>query len=131
MNLIINLENIYKDNIFFYEPVKNTILDSSYFIRIIYSNEDLILNGIYIYINLLENLEKNLKSIEELEFNILNKYKSEKNCVKKVKDNFIYLNNKNLTSENLNKSIILKISGIWETYNNIGLSFKFIHLNNN
>ena len=52
MNLIINLENITTNNVFFYEQVKNTILDNSYFIRIIYSNKDLILNGIYILINL-------------------------------------------------------------------------------
>ena len=84
MNLIINLENIYLDNIFFYEPVKNTILESSYFIRIIFSNEDVILNGIYIFINLNENIDKNIKAIEELELNILNKFRQDKNIVKKL-----------------------------------------------
>ena len=128
MNLIINLENFNLDNIFFYEPVKNTILESSYFIRIIYSNEDVILNGIYIYINTLENLENNIKSIDDLENKILNKFKPDKNTIKKVKESFNYLNNKNQISDTLSKGIILKISGIWETYNNIGLTFKFINL---
>lgn len=124
MNLIINLENILTNNVFFYEQVKNTILDNSYFIRIIYSNKDLILNGIYILINLNNSVNDNCKLIDELEKNILSKYKSDKIQNKKIKENFLYLLNKN----NNNKFIILKISGIWETLNNIGLTFKYISL---
>lgn len=124
MNLIINLENITTNNVFFYEQVKNTILDNSYFIRIIYSNKDLILNGIYILINLNNSINDNCKLIDELEKKILSKYKSDKIQNKKIKENFIYLLNKN----NNNKFIILKISGIWETLNNIGLTFKYISL---
>ena len=130
MNLIINLNDINLNYIFFYEPVKNTILESSYFIRIIYSNEDIILNGIYLYINFEEKLENNLKIIEDLENNILSKFKSDKNFTKKVKENYIYLHNKNLLSENFtSKGMVLKISGIWETHTNIGLTFKFININ--
>ena len=124
INLIINLENVSTNNIFFYEQVKNTILDNSYFIRIIFSNKDLILNGIYILINLNNSINDNCKIIEELEKNILFKYKSDKIQNKKIKDNFLYLLNKN----NNNKYIVLKISGIWETLNNIGLTFKYISL---
>lgn len=124
MNLIINLENITTNNVFFYEQVKNTILDNSYFIRIIYSNKDLILNGIYILINLNNSINDNCKLIDELEKKILSKYKSDKIQNKKIKENFLYLLNKN----NNNKFIILKISGIWETLNNIGLTFKYISL---
>ena len=95
MNLIINLENITTNNVFFYEQVKNTILDNSYFIRIIYSNKDLILNGIYILINLNNSINDNCKLIDELEKKILSKYKSDKIQNKKIKENFIYLLNKN------------------------------------
>lgn len=125
MNLIINLENISISNIFFYEQVKNTILDNSYFIRIIYSNQDLILNGIYILIDLNNSINDNCKIIDELEKNILSKYKSDKIQNKKIKENFLYFLNKNNIN---NKFMILKISGIWETLNNIGLTFKYISL---
>ena len=47
MNLVLERENFVFNNIFFYESVKNTVMDDSSFIRIIYSNEDMILNGIY------------------------------------------------------------------------------------
>ena len=67
---------------------------------------------------------------EDLENNILSKFKSDKNFTKKVKENYIYLHNKNLLSENFtSKGMVLKISGIWETHTNIGLTFKFININ--
>lgn len=126
MNLIINLENISTNNVFFYEQVKNTILDNSYFIRIIYSNEDLILNGIYILIDLNKPINQISEEIDNLEKDILYKFKKDKIHSKKIKENFLYLANKN---NNLNNKImILKISGIWETFNNIGLTFKYVSL---
>ena len=125
MNLIIKLDDLSINNVFFYEPVKNTILDNSYFIRIIYSNEDLILNGIYILIN---NNINNYDLLDNLEFEILSKYKKDKIISKKIKENYVYLTNKNNYIVNQNKFICLKISGIWETYNNIGLTFKYINL---
>ena len=60
MNLILEYQTFNKKNIFFQEPVKNTVMDDSNFVRIIYSNKDFILNGIYIKINVNKNtLQKN------------------------------------------------------------------------
>ena len=55
MNISIDIDKINFNNIFFLEPIKNTVIENSNFIRIIYSNEDIILNGLYItlFINII------------------------------------------------------------------------------
>ena len=50
MNLVKNIEQYEENNIFFCEPIKNNIMNDGRFIRILYSNNILVLNGIYIYI---------------------------------------------------------------------------------
>ena len=140
MNLVLERENFVFNNIFFYESVKNTVMDDSSFIRIIYSNEDMILNGIYLKLNINRDTTKkmlkinentiNIKFIENLEKNILNKYNSNKTHSNKIKEQFFYIINKinNNTNNYSDVSYILKISGIWETQSLIGLTFKFIYM---
>jgi len=48
MNIIQNIEDFSTNDILLCEPIKNTIMDNSNFIRIIISNEDIIINGIYL-----------------------------------------------------------------------------------
>ena len=50
MNIVKNIEQYEDNNIFFCEPIKNNIMNDGNFIRILYSNHNLVLNGIYIYI---------------------------------------------------------------------------------
>ena len=144
MNLVLDINNFVFNYIYFNESVKNTVMDDCSFIRIIYSNEDLILNGIYIKIDINKDSAKNIlnsnvnsiniKFIENLEKNILNKYNSNKIHTKihsnKLKDQFLYLINKINNSSHTDISYILKISGIWETQSLIGLTFKFIYIHN-
>jgi hypothetical protein len=125
MNLVLDIEQFDLKNINFYEPVKNTVMNDSSFIRIIYSNKDFLLNGIYLKINILNELSAKheiLEVMETLEKNILKKYNSNKIQTIKLKDQLNYLVNKN----NL-ITYILKISGIWETNSIIGLTYKFIY----
>ena len=117
------------------------------FIRILYSTHNLVLNGIYLLVhinditcdkyynkykcnfNTLHNKDiiDNIKTIEE---NILKKIE-----IKKIPQLKIYeqLRNGNIKLFNeVNKSFcsfILKISGIWETQFNYGLTYKFIKIN--
>ena len=51
MFLIENIEQFNKNNIFFCESIKNNIIQNGNFIRILYSNDKFILNGIYLHIN--------------------------------------------------------------------------------
>jgi hypothetical protein len=135
MNLALNYDEISFINIFFYDPIKNTVMNDSSFIRIIYSNKDFILNGIYIKFLInkdLYNTNKNnidiLKNIEILEKHILTIYNSDKQHSYKIKDQLFYLIHKLNMSNNDEFNYILKISGIWETHDCIGLTYKFIFI---
>ena len=95
MYLILDTNKDIIQNIYFNEPVKNTVMNDSSFIRILYSNKDFILNGIYIKIDIYK--EQKYKEIEninniniiafitELEKYILNKYNRKKTHNYKIK----------------------------------------------
>jgi hypothetical protein len=147
MNLVKNINQYNEDNIYFCEPIKNNVMNEGKFIRILYSTHNLVLNGIYLLVhinditcdkyynkykcnfNTLHNKDiiDNIKTIEE---NILRKIE-----IKKIPQLKIYeqLRNGNIKLFNeVNKSFcsfILKISGIWETQFNYGLTYKFIKIN--
>jgi len=147
MNLVKSINQYNEDNIYFCEPIKNNVMNEGKFIRILYSTHNLVLNGIYLLVhinditcdkyynkykcnfNTLHNKDiiDNIKTIEE---NILKKIE-----IKKIPQLKIYeqLRNGNIKLFNeVNKSFcsfILKISGIWETQFNYGLTYKFIKIN--
>jgi hypothetical protein len=147
MNIVKNINQYDEDNIYFCEPIKNNIMNEGKFIRILYSTHNVVLNGIYLLITLNDitcdkyynkyrcnfnvnnnkDIIDNLKIIEE---NILKKIE-----IKKMPQLKIYeqLKNGNIKLFNdVNKSVgsfILKISGIWETQFNYGLTYKFIKIN--
>jgi hypothetical protein len=147
MNLVKSINQYNEDNIYFCEPIKNNVMNEGKFIRILYSTHNLVLNGIYLLVhinditcdkyynkykcnfNTLHNKDiiDNIKTIEE---NILRKIE-----IKKIPQLKIYeqLKNGNIKLFNeVNKSFcsfILKISGIWETQFNYGLTYKFIKIN--
>ena len=142
MNLVLELDDISSNNIYFYDSVKNTVMNDSSFIRVIYSNNDVMLNGIYIKIDLhKDNIIKNLNNIsnitndivskvDKIEKDILTQYNSLKIHSNKLRDQLFYhinkINNTNI-NDNLH-SYLLKISGIWETDTAIGLTYKFIYI---
>ena len=131
MNLVININEPLINNIYFNDPIKNTVMNDSYFIRILYSNSYFILNGIYFKIELIkDNTENNntiIDSISKIEKYILDLYNSNKNHFYNTKDQITYFIDKlNNTKNCKNTFYILKISGIWETDLSIGITFKFM-----
>lgn len=129
MNIVLEKEQYNHNNLFFYDPVKNTVMDDSCFIRIIYSNEDLILNGIYLKIKIDKNTYNSvLDFLDELEKQILSKYTSMKIYSKKLREQLAFLLKKNQLVEDNYIQYNLKISGIWETNSTIGLTFKFMFI---
>tara|TARA_B100000902_G_C26480726_1_gene514607 strand:- start:32 stop:493 length:462 start_codon:yes stop_codon:yes gene_type:complete len=151
MNVIIDPNKFDDKCIFFYNPVKNTVMDDSNFIRILYSNKLFTLNAIFIKLKLnIINIEKyfnkskccfNIKDNKDIidkiafiEDKILHKYSYNKNIKNKIYDQLMSGNIKlfidNL-SENSNKcEYLLKISGIWETDNDCGITYKFVDMIN-
>ena len=153
-----NVENIDLNHIIVCDPIKNSVMQYSNFYKIVYSNELLSLNGLYILFNLNtinQNKEKILfqysdnkiciDKISKIEEYILNLINTSKNKIYKITEllnngyikycyndnliNTITSNNSNNVN-NFNKSLIFKISGLWETKENIGVTFKIILVGN-
>ena len=52
MNVVTTIDNYHINNVFFSDPIKNTVINDSDFVRIIYSNDEVVLNGVYLYVYL-------------------------------------------------------------------------------
>jgi hypothetical protein len=145
MNIVKTIDQYNDECIIFSEPIKNNIMNEGTFIRIYYSTNTFILNGVFIYLNLnFTNIEKYYNKYKYYFDTKLNKTLVDKlltiesSLLKKIsvpnkKPQFKI--EEQLTSgyikffdETINKndnSFILKISGIWETEYNYGLTYKF------
>jgi len=148
MNIVKTLEQYDDDCVYFCEPIKNNIMNDGYFIRIIYSTPLLMLNGIYISINInhiiIERYYNKFKCIFDVTIHkdLIEKiHIIEENIIKKIyiKDKIpqykIYeqLTNGNIkifsdnnNNNNITNTFLLKIAGIWETDTYYGLTYKFI-----
>ena len=122
-------------------------MDDSNFIRILYSNELITINGIFIKINsdhtdayynkyrcaYQENLNREvINNIKNLESLILHNYKSSKKPAYKIKEQLDTMSIKIFTETNVRKvpsEFILKISGLWETSTEYGITYKFTNIN--
>lgn len=121
MNIIQDIDKFSESEILLCEPIKNTVIENSNFIRILITNKDIVINGIYLNL-LLENklpLDKNINSISTnfkykkfffIRSNILNKHTFEK--LKFIEKQILYkisIPNKNKVfklSNNLDNGII-------------------------
>lgn len=150
MNLLLTPDNYNINYIYFNDSIKNTVIDNSNFIKIMFSNDDMYLNGIYLLIELenitleryynkykciiSDNISNNklFQFMYKLEHELLDKYNNIKNkkliITNQLKQNNIklFIENKDIKEINNNKiNFCLKISGIWEKNDEIGLTYKF------
>ena len=154
MNICETIENFDINNLYYLDPIKNTVIDNSNFIRILYSNKLLTLNGIYIYLDFsnitlinnnnnrgkysidLNNISNNkiILFIKNLEENILNnsiiKNKIQSKKLTELLSNGYIKNINNTFNIKNNSKFILKISGIWESDFEYGLTYKILDINN-
>lgn len=157
MNIVKTIEQYSSNYVYFLEPIKNNIMNDSSFIRIIYSDSLFMLNGVFLLVNIdnvitekyynkikcsfnINDYSTLIYKIKIIEESILNKI----NIPNKSKKYKIYEqlitgtirifsddeNNKNPNSpiKLNNNKFILKISGIWETDYELGLTFKFVKI---
>ena len=149
MNIVKKIDQYDEKCVFFCEPIKNNVMNEGNFIRILYSNSYFTLNGIYLLINLTDvfcdkyytkykcifnpaihkDLINQLKMLEE---NLMNKCDFQNKIPQyKIYEQLINGSIK-LSNDIGNRSqsnLILKISGIWETQDKYGLTFKFVKIN--
>lgn len=150
MNIVKTLDQFDISGVYFSDPIKNNIMNEGRFVRVLYSTDTFVLNGIYLLVcfnNIyLENYFNKLRCSFDIETNkdIINRIRSiEDSIIKKVGYNIngkigqckiyeqILTGNIKVFSENIkqgtnNNTYILKISGIWETDEYFGLTYKFV-----
>ncbi len=150
MNIVLTHNQFNSNNIYFNEPIQNTVMDNSRFIKLIYSNENIMLNGVFLLLNIkIINKETYFKKIKisydisnsinkeilmniyNIENNILLKYKSTKkprSILYETLNSGVIKIFPNIDKDinNSNSSFILKISGIWEDDKEYGLTYKIL-----
>ena len=147
MNIAIELDDFDKTNVFYHKPVKNTVLNHSSFQRINYSNELLTFNGVFVKFSLNVTSKEKHYSKYKCSYDVSkNEYEIEK--LKQIENEIIecamisdkqathkiyqQLNSGNikLFSEicdgSLPKDYIIKISGVWKTDEQYGITYKFL-----
>ena len=173
MNIILNINDLSnkertaveleKNRVHFLEKKRNIIMDGV-FTKIIFSDEFITMNGLYINCPMQfqvsnDKINKHvlyfqpynavnislLKSYSEIEKQILEYYKEYYVCAKSPVyslHNQLYSGNakvyKSFNSSEcispppgfpqMNKKYVLKISGVWETDRNVGITYKFLEL---
>jgi hypothetical protein len=147
MNIAIPIEKYKNNKYLFLDPIDNTIIKDSLFHRIILSNNLICMNNINIKLDLynvliekyynkykctVDVMSDYYREIVDIEKSILDsiniEYKHKKfNISEQLNTGFIRIfSNIELQNKLYNKfSIILKISGIWETSDEYGITFKF------
>ena len=150
MNIVLTHNQFNSNNIYFNEPIQNTVMDNSKFIKLIYSNENIMMNGVFLLLNIkIINKETYFKKIKisydisnsinkeilmniyNIENNILLKYKSTKkprSILYETLNSGVIKIFPNIDKDinNSNSSFILKISGIWEDDKEYGLTYKIL-----
>ena len=149
MLLLIPIHKLELDNLLLDDKTKNNVINDSYFYRIYYSDMYVTFNAAYLPFELknvkiekyfdkikcLFNYDENKKTIKEiidLEKRLLHRclnHIGNKGIYRiddQLKHSFIKINDTiNQTKHFKTKKFILKISGIWHTEPNIGLTFRF------
>lgn len=150
VNVILNTEQYKHNSIFFCEPIKNNIMSDGNFIRIIYSSSLFTLNGIYIklpihithiekYYNKYKyNFDKGIYSnlieyIRLIEEDILKKVNISKlpqyKIVEQLNTGHLKIITDIVDATNIeNNNLLLKISGVWETDTEYGITYKFVNI---
>ena len=149
MNIIKTIDQCKMNSIYFCEPIKNNVIVNGSFTRILYSSDIFTMNGIYLMVPLNDiifekyyqkykcvfNSQTNMKTtnkICEIEFNLLQKAGSViKNKIpqykiqEQFKNSHIKIVSENTPTTTSATTFLLKISGIWETETQYGVTYKF------
>tara|TARA_Y100000816_G_scaffold292554_1_gene288579 strand:- start:2819 stop:3334 length:516 start_codon:yes stop_codon:yes gene_type:complete len=155
MHIAVSINNYNIKNVILQEPVKNILRSGCEFIKILYSDINMILNGIYLKINLkdieilkrkndmlkmLIDKEKNKDVIEliiNIEMELLNMFSLSKMKQQSLYAEFgklkylkLYANNKIDEGEYSDMHCILRIFGIWYDDIKCGLNYQLIPIVN-
>jgi len=147
MNVVLDISQFDKDCVHFHKPVRNTVMDNSNFIRVVYSNELFSLNGLFVKFSLrnakveryfakfkcnfseADNKEV-VQQLINLEEEILRRAGIKGKLYScKIREQLRAGTIKlfaNEPDDQVGNNFILKVSGVWETADEVGVTFKFI-----
>lgn len=149
MYIVIKLSDFKYNNIFFKRAVKNKVIENSIFSRIIYSDSIMCTTGLFIKIPLkiellerfhnnykcsftIQDNEKTITELEKIERNILNLVNIKGKKVKYGISNHLRCGTLKFYTNHLDNHVlgqyILKISGVWETERNYGVTYKILDI---
>lgn len=154
MSILKSLDQYNYNNLYFCDTIKNNVMPNGNFIRILYCMHNFTMNGVYLHIPFTNvhhekyyqkykftfdtNLHKEvITKLVNIEKDILDRVKidsSQKTAQYKVREQIVngciklHLNNTSFNTDSV--SLALKISGIWETEVNYGLTYKFSKVDN-
>lgn len=153
LSLVTSINDFNENYLFFCDPIRNNVINGGNFIRFLYSTNELTMNSLFFQLTLEDaEVEKQftkyrcnfsvakhkdlISSLSVLENIILSKHsaspsKRKRNqLAEQFSSGSVKLFDTPLLLENLafSKNYLLKISGIWETDTEYGLTFKFFHV---
>jgi ribosomal protein S17E len=147
-HILKTIDQYNENEIYFCEPTKNNLMNEGIFTRILYTTPSLTLNGINLLIHLNDTViekyynkfkcsfnpyinKEIVEKIKMVEKSILNQVsitdkRAQFKIGEQLSNNHIKLFSDPLEKNNL---YMLKISGIWETDYDYGVTYKFIKVN--
>lgn len=151
MNVVIKENQFNISNVYYTEPIQNIVMDNSKFIKLIYSNENVMISGLCLLLHLKNTIKEVyfkkikftydintnkeiLSKIYDIESIILHKFgnqKKQRNILYETLSSGIiklFPNNEPNANHNNTNSFILKISGIWENETEYGLTYKILYI---
>ena len=147
MNVVLDISQFDKDCVHFQKSVRNTVMDNSHFIRVVYSIELFSLNGLFVKFSLrnakveryfakfkcnfgCSGNEEVVQQLINLERVILQRAGIKgKQYACKIREQLEAGTIKLFANESdgqVGNNFILKVSGVWETADEVGVTFKFI-----
>lgn len=148
MNFVDTIDNFNIKHVYFTNSLENTVMDNGIFSKILYSTEEISINGIYLVCNftnthiekigvnkfkVMWNKEKNkelMNKITCIESELLKKY-GKPNNTKQLASLLEHSNFRLFTEKDKlysNNDFLLRISGIWENNDSCGITYKFLEL---
>jgi hypothetical protein len=139
MLLVLKPCQFVKENVILHDPVNNHIFNDSTFARIIYSNNIITTNGIYMKLDIKGASVEKKYNKSNISFNIYNNREliatmqsieeqillgiTNKKCVYSLNNELI---SGRISVHDFRDIIVLKVSGVWETELNCGIIYKLI-----
>ena len=123
---VLDLNAYCKDNFYFLDTKPNIVIEGI-FTKVIYTHQLFTLNATY-FILPFEKSNETLKAINDLESTILDNYKEFLKIQNKTPKYSItkHLNCRKFKINARDINVILKISGIWESSTEYGITYKII-----